>query len=171
MMAIILRPATGADIPAVAQLWHDAWHDAHDGLVPPAWSGLRTLANFRDRTPPLIPHMTIAEDPSADGRVAGFCTIAEDTLKDLFVTRDHRGRGIADALLLDGEARLSRQGTVTASMNCAVGNDRAQRFYEKKGWHIVGRHSQSAESNDGRMELPVWRMAKDLAPPSPAGEM
>ena len=170
-MAIILRPATGADIPAVAQLWHDAWHDAHDGLVPPAWSGLRTLANFRDRTPPLIPHMTIAEDPSADGRVAGFCTIAEDTLKDLFVTRDHRGRGIAYALLLDGEARLSRQGTVTASMNCAVGNDRAQRFYEKKGWHIVGRHSQSAESNDGRMELPVWRMAKDLAPPSPAGEM
>ena len=31
----MIRPATHADTAALVRIWHDSWHDAHDGHVPP----------------------------------------------------------------------------------------------------------------------------------------
>ena len=44
-----LRPATGADLAQVADLWHAGWHDAHPGHVPDGLTAGRTLASFHQR--------------------------------------------------------------------------------------------------------------------------
>ena len=63
----------------------------------------------------------------------------------------------------DAEARLSRNGVETAWLACAIGNDRAARFYEKRGWHRAGTMMNMAETSDGPFQLEVWRYEKALA--------
>ena len=47
----ILRPATAADMAAVADLWHRGWHAAHPGHVPDGLTAARTLEAFHERAP------------------------------------------------------------------------------------------------------------------------
>ena len=46
-----IRPATAEDMPAVAELWHEGWHDGHAGHVPEGLTAARTLHAFHERTP------------------------------------------------------------------------------------------------------------------------
>src|SRR5918994_27953 len=46
-----IRPADDADMAAVADLWHEGWHDGHAGHVPDGLTAARTLAGFHERTP------------------------------------------------------------------------------------------------------------------------
>jgi GNAT superfamily N-acetyltransferase len=61
-----------------------------------------------------------------------------DEVYQLYVTAASRGSGIAAALIADAEARLSKAGIATAWLACAIGNDRAVRFHEKRGWRRAG---------------------------------
>jgi GNAT superfamily N-acetyltransferase len=62
----------------------------------------------------------------------------DDELYQLFVSAQSRGAGVAAALIADAEARLLARGVETAWLACAIGNERAARFYEKCGWRRVG---------------------------------
>ncbi len=44
MSDVMLRPGTPDDAAAVADIWFDGWHPAHDGHVPNGLSGRRTRA-------------------------------------------------------------------------------------------------------------------------------
>ena len=46
-----IRPADDADMAAVADLWHEGWHDGHAGHVPDGLTAARTLTAFHERTP------------------------------------------------------------------------------------------------------------------------
>jgi RimJ/RimL family protein N-acetyltransferase len=70
--------------------------------------------------------------------------------------------GIAAALVKDAEARLAETGVDTAWLACAIGNERAARFYEKCGWHLAGTMVNHAETADGTFPLEVWRYEKSL---------
>jgi len=156
-----VRAATGADLDALAQIWHDTWHEAHAHLVPAELTRLRTLENFRQRMQAALPQVRVAGPP---GQPVGFCMVKGDELDHLFVSAAARGSGAATALLSDAEARLAQAGVKTAWLACAIGNDRAARFYEKCGWRRVGNMINPAQTSQGDFPLEVWRYEKRLGP-------
>ena len=52
----------------------------------------------------------------------------------------------------------------TGWLACAIGNDRAARFYEKNGWRRTGTIVNDAETLQGPFPLEVWRYEKALRP-------
>jgi GNAT superfamily N-acetyltransferase len=156
-----VRKAEQADIDHLAQLWYDGWHDAHVEIVPAELTRVRTLDNFRDRIRAALPYIRVIGPP---GSPHGFSIIKDDEIYQLYVSASFRGSGTAAALISDAETQLAQRGLQTAWLACAVGNNRAARFYEKCGWHRVGTMSYNAETSAGTFLLEVWRYEKSLAP-------
>lgn len=155
----MLRNALLTDADRLAKIWHDGWQDAHASLLPDELKRLRTPESFRERLLQRLASTRVAE---LDGEVAGFCTIKDDELYQLFVSAPARGTGIAAALAADAEMRLKEAGVATAWLGCAIGNDRAARFYEKCGWACAGSSVIAVETSGGPFDLEVWRYEKRL---------
>jgi uncharacterized protein (DUF924 family) len=85
-----------------------------------------------------------------------------DELYQLFVSAQGRGSGVAAALIADAEARLAARGVEPAWLTCAIGNDRAARFYEKCGWQRTGTVTEELDTPEGTLRLDVWRFEKRL---------
>jgi GNAT superfamily N-acetyltransferase len=154
-----VRPADPAEIDHLAQLWHEVWHESHSPLMPAELTRLRTLLSFRERLQAALPHIYVA---GSLGAPIGFCVLKGDELYQLFVSSATRGSGAAAALIADAEARLAGRGVATAWLACAVGNERAARFYEKCGWRLAGTIVNPTETSDGPFPLEVWRYEKRL---------
>lgn len=154
-----VRPADECELDQLARVWLDAWNDAHAQIVPPELKRLRTLESFRDRLRAALPR-TRAAGPV--GAPVGFYVLKDDELYQLFVAAEARGTGVAAALIADAEASLAASGVRTAWLACAIGNDRAARFYEKSGWRRVGTMVNEAETSEGTFQLDVWRFEKDV---------
>jgi GNAT superfamily N-acetyltransferase len=154
-----VRFALESEIDLLARLWFDGWQDAHADLVPPRLARLRTLDSFRDRLLAALPDIRVVGAPHAP---LGFCVVKDDELYQLFVAAEARGSGAAAALIADAESRLSASGVRTAWLACAIGNERAARFYEKCGWRRVGTMINHAETEEGPFPLEVWRYEKSL---------
>ena len=97
-----------------------------------------------------------------EGRPVGFCTIKRDELYQLYVTAAARGTNVAWDLIDDGEARLRERGVKRAWLSAAIGNERAARFYEKRGWQRVGTMTNELDTPEGTFELVTWRYEKTL---------
>jgi GNAT superfamily N-acetyltransferase len=154
-----VRSAEAAELDALARIWHDAWHDAHAPIVPAELTRIRTLENFRARLEDALASARVVGPP---GDPVGFCIVKGDELYQLFVAAHARGTGAAVALIDNAEARLAETGVETAWLACAIGNDRAARFYEKRGWHRAGTMLNELDVPTGRFELAVWRYEKKL---------
>ena len=87
----------------------------------------------------------------------------DDELYQLYVSAQARGTGAAQKLIAEVEERLASRGIRTAWLACAIGNDRAARFYEKSGWHLARNFVSELPVPDGIFRLEVWRYEKDLA--------
>ena len=159
-----VRSAEEIELDHLAKVWSDAWHDAHVGIVPAELTRLRTPESFRNRLEAALPNIRVVGPPGAP---VGFCIVKGDELYQLFVSAESRGAGVAAALIADAEARLSDSGVGTAWLACAIGNERAARFYEKCGWHRVGVMLNHAETAEGTFPLEVWRYEKSLLQASP----
>jgi len=160
MSPALLRPAGDPDVAAIASIWHDAWHDAHDGHVPAGLVDDRPLHYFTDRTPDLIARSMVAEDASG---VVGFVTVSDDELDLLFVTVRARGSGVAAALLTDGERQISARFD-TAWLEVVTGNARARAFYARQGWRDTGPADRLIETSSGPAVVPQHRYEKWLRP-------
>jgi GNAT superfamily N-acetyltransferase len=97
------------------------------------------------------------------GEPEGFCIVKDDELYQLFVAAQARGSGVAAALIADAEARLSDGGVEIAWLACAIGNERAARFYEKCGWRRAGIVVNNLDTPNGTFPLEVWRYEKCLS--------
>src|SRR5438105_4091675 len=104
---MMLRPATGADAPAVATIWHDGWRDGHLGNVPDALLPARTPESFATRATERIGDTTVAE---IDGAVVGFVMVVDDEVEQVYVAAGHRGSGVAGALLAEAERQVKAGG-------------------------------------------------------------
>jgi ribosomal protein S18 acetylase RimI-like enzyme len=156
---MIIRKPEPDESDALAQLWFDGWQDAHAAIVPPELAHQRTLESFRERM-----HAALSETRVAGPRGAplGFAMLKGDELYQLYVAAAARGSGLAAALIADAESRIAATGAATVWLACAIGNERAARFYEKSGWRRAGVITSHLETPGGTFLLDVWRYEKDL---------
>jgi GNAT superfamily N-acetyltransferase len=154
-----VREAHESEIDHLARLWYDAWQYGHADIVPVELKRDRTLESLRERMRASLPDVRVV---GPIGQPLGFCTVRGDELYQLFVSAEGRGTGVAAALIVDAEARLLESGVETAWLACAIGNERAARFYEKSGWRRVGRMVRELQTAEGPLPLEVWRYEKDL---------
>ena len=156
---MIVRNALESEINRLAQIWHQGWRDAHEKILPEELARDRTLESFKVRLCATLEDVRVIGLP---GEPVGFCVLQGDELYQLYVSRQSRGVGVAAALLADVEARLAERGVAKAWLACAIGNERAARFYEKSGWHRVGNMTSILETASGPFSLQVWRYEKVL---------
>jgi GNAT superfamily N-acetyltransferase len=154
-----VRSAEETEVEHLAKLWYDGWQDAHAEIVPAELTRLRTLESFRERLKAALPTVRVAD---SSGEPAGFCIVKDDELYQLFVAAKARGSGVAAALVADAEARLAEAGVEIAWLACAIGNERAARFYEKCGWRRAGVVVNNLDTPNGTFPLEVWRYEKRL---------
>jgi len=158
---MMVRAAEATEIDHLARLWHDVWHGSHAPLAPPDLVRLRTLDSFRDRLWAALPQIRVVGPPGAP---VGFCALRGDELYQLFVSPEAHGTGVAAALIADAEQRFAARGVETTWLTCAIGNDRAARFYEKNGWRRAGTVIDFPETSQGSSyPVKVWRYEKSLA--------
>ena len=127
--------------------------------MPAALTRLRTLGSFRERLQAALSEIRVV---GPAGAPVAFCIVRGNELYQLFVSAPARGSGIAAALVADAEARFMSSGVETAWLACAIGNERAARFYEKCGWRRTGTMVNPAETEHGLFPLEVWRYEKSL---------
>ncbi|OFW67259.1 MAG: hypothetical protein A2Z12_05975 [Actinobacteria bacterium RBG_16_68_21] len=148
----MIRPATPADVAAVARVQVASWEAVYRGLMPDAvidsfavesrteqWT--RFLAAERaDRIALVADHdgevvgmasLGASRDPSHD-------PVAVGELQAIYVAPDHwdhgHGRDLMDAAI----TWLRSRGFTEAFLWVLTGNTRARRFYEAAGWQPDG---------------------------------
>lgn len=151
----LIRPATGADMPAVAALWHEGWHTGHAGHVPPGLTAARTLAAFHERTPARVADTAVAIGDAGD--LLGFVMVVGDEVEQVFVGPDARGTGLAAELLTEAERLVAVSGFPEAWLAVVAGNTRARRFYEKCGWRDEGDLAYEVVAGGARFVSPCRR--------------
>lgn len=159
-MTYRLENATKGWAGQIAMIWETGWHDAHADIVPTRLRALRTKDSFLVRTMENLLDTQIAVDGS---KLLGFCMTKEDELYQMYVSQQARGSGVAQALIKDAESRIKAAGHKMAWLACAMGNERASRFYEKTGWVKAGRQVVSLDTSEGAFPLEVWRFEKQMA--------
>ena len=159
------RDAVPADIAPLARLWHDGWQDAHHGILPEALAKVRTYPHFLERLELAFRQLRVVGN---QGDPLGFSLCEGDELNQFYVDPRSRGSGLAQILIADAEAKLAERSVVTAWLACAIGNERAARFYEKCGWHRACVYTSELALPDGVFALDVWRYEKRLALTAPA---
>lgn len=154
-----VRKATADDVDSLTKIWFDGWRDAHLAIVPAELAEVRTFENFRRRLADGIAEVRVLGDL---GKPLGFTLTKNDELDQLYVLAEARGTGVAQKLIKEVEDRLATRGITTAWLGCAIGNNRAARFYEKSGWHLARNYFSEIPVAGGILKLEVWRYEKDL---------
>jgi GNAT superfamily N-acetyltransferase len=157
MPALTLRPATDADAGAVATIWYDGWCDGHLGHVPEALVAVRTPESFRSRAAQRVGDTVVAV---VGAQVAGFVMVVGDEVEQVYVAAGHRGSGVAAALLAEAERLVAAAGHPRAWLAVAAGNERARRFYGRRGWVDEGPFDYPAAGPDGPIAVPCHRYAR-----------
>jgi GNAT superfamily N-acetyltransferase len=154
---MIIRRAEAGDAAAVAKIWYEGWQDGHLGHVPDALVAIRTEESFGTRAAQRVGDTTVAV---RDGGVAGFVMVVGDEVEQVYVSRRHRGSGVAGDLLAEAERLVAAGGHPRAWLAVATGNARARRFYERCGWADEGPFDYPAASETGPIPVPCHRYTK-----------
>lgn len=158
---MMIRVATMADAPAMAQVMVDTWLAAHRGQVPEGqwqrrreeWtyavseSGWRsTLAEIEDgsNTEDCVYVAVTAEDEVVG--VAVGCPTELDLLPNaaavglLYVWPGYQGQGLGRRLVQAVAGHQAALGKSALLISCLATNTPARRFYESLGGQVVGAH-------------------------------
>lgn len=155
-----IRKADPSEMPALAALWFNAWHEAHAPYVPADLTRIRTLASFGVRLRRFGDALRVA---GPIGAPLGLCAIKDDELNQLFTAPEARGTGAAQALIADAEARVAAAGHSSIWLDVVIENARAIRFYEKTGWRRKGEQVVALDTLDQPFDLKVLIMEKSFA--------
>jgi len=156
---VTVRPASPDDAQEVARIWYDGWRDGHLGHVPDELLAARTSESFGERAPLRVEDTAVAV---VGNEVAGFVMVDDDEVEQVYVSRNHRGTGIAAILLAESERLVAVQGHRRAWLAVATGNDRARRFYARNGWADEGPFDYPAAGPAGPIPVPCHRYAKQV---------
>ena len=158
-MTVTLRPAVPDDADAVAAIWYAGWGDGHIGHVPKELVAIRTEESFSTRAADRIADTTVAV---VGNEVAGFVMVVGDEVEQVYVSRDHRGSGVAGVLLGEAERQVKTNGHREAWLAVATGNARARRFYERSGWSDGGAFDYPATIETRTLPVPCHRYVKQV---------
>jgi GNAT superfamily N-acetyltransferase len=158
-MTVIVRPAVAGDADAVAAIWYGGWLDGHLGHVPDELVAFRTEESFGTRAAQRVADTTVA---LVGDEVAGFVMVVGDEVEQVYVSRDHRGSGVAGTLLTEAERQVKANGHREAWLAVATGNARARRFYERSGWADGGPFDYPAAVEGGTVPVPCHRYVKPV---------
>jgi GNAT superfamily N-acetyltransferase len=158
-MTVTLRRAVADDADAVAAIWYAGWADGHVGHVPEELVAIRTKESFWTRAADRIADTTVAV---VGEEVAGFVMVVGDEVEQVYVSRDHRGSGVAGTLLSEAERQVKANGHSEAWLAVATGNARARRFYERSGWTDGGAFDYPAAVGSGTLPVPCHRYLKQV---------
>ncbi|PSR22550.1 MAG: hypothetical protein C7B45_06385 [Sulfobacillus acidophilus] len=137
-MVIGVRPWTVADIPQIAAIMaaHTLWQQYG---VTHAQAALRLTSLFSEGESGLVAQIVGATT------IAGFVVYNRKTLGDagyirlLGVAPGFTSRGLGAQLLEQVEERLVKENTYRLLLLCTEWNRRAQHFYQRQGFILVGR--------------------------------
>jgi GNAT superfamily N-acetyltransferase len=127
--------------------------------VPEALVAVRTEESFWARAGERVGDTTVAV---VDDEVAGFVMVVGDEVEQVYVSRDHRGSGVAGVLLGEAERQVKGNGYSEAWLAVATGNARARRFYERSGWTDGGAFDYPASVARGTLPVPCHRYQKPV---------
>ena len=134
------RPATPQDLPILAAL--------EQSSMPDPWSPA-AVASELDQPDSLV---LVAVDPDADAPVAyaSYRHAAEEAeLLRLAVDPARRREGLATELLAAGDEALAAAGCVACFLEVRADNAPAIAFYERAGFHRIGRRPGYYRSGGG----------------------
>ncbi|QWC85604.1 GNAT family N-acetyltransferase [Nocardioidaceae bacterium] len=159
---LLLRPATPADLPQVADVLVASRAAASPSMPPFA----RPVEEVREATAAL--DLTDGREvwvADRDGAVVGFAELRQDWLDDLYVHPDHAGTGVGTALV--DCVRGLRPGGV--SLWCFATNAPARAFYAARGFVELETTDGSANEEgvpDVRLVWagadPVWWLRREI---------
>lgn len=158
---VILRPGTPDDAPYVAEIWCAGWRDGHLGGVPEELVAARTPDSFQRRAAERVRDTTVA---IVDGVVVGFVMVAGDELEQIYVAKEHRGRGVAQRLLSAAEQQVADSGFREAWLAVVASNRRARAFYSRAGWIDNGLFHYQAFGEAGPITVSAHRYTKRVSP-------
>jgi GNAT superfamily N-acetyltransferase len=149
-MDVVCRPATLADVPAIATVRIRSWQDAYRGLVPQdyldALDPAAEAGRWQGRS---LDGQHVAE---ANGSVVGWLFVGPYRADEgeqvpgsscgevgaIYALPEVWGLGVGRALMAYGLGELRRLGLHPVLLWVLVANDRARRFYEKAGFSCDG---------------------------------
>jgi ribosomal protein S18 acetylase RimI-like enzyme len=156
-----IRLAQIEDARAIAAVHINTWQYAYRGQIPDEFlDGMsieRRTARWHEilsRSADLQEHVLVAD---VDGKIVGFCVVgrsrdedADETVGELYaiyIDAQTMNHGVGSALLKIGLAYLAEQGYARATLWVMESNQRARRFYERKGWVADGTTRTEAVAN------------------------
>ncbi len=159
MSSFEILDMTEAHHGQATDIWTAGWTQGHAAVVPAELIALRTAESFRIRLTSHIPNTRVI---IKEAEVIGLCIIKDAEVYQMYVGKSAQGTGAAQALMADAVTRIAEAGHQTAWLDCAVGNARAARFYEKSGWTNRGTKLVALETLDDPFELEIWRYEKSV---------
>lgn len=153
---ITIRQATIADAKALTDLAYTTFWDAfahHPKNAPDDLNHyMRQAFNLDQTTKELDEEKSVFLIAEIDGEPAGYAKLITDTIEDgitaerpielnrLYSHQQFLGKGIGQALMDASFERAKADGRDVIWLGVWEFNPRAQRFYEKNGFRVVGSH-------------------------------
>lgn len=132
---MLIRPATGDDIPAIRTLEQRTPEAAH-------WSESSYAALFAPGAPSRTALVAVDEQAALQGFVVALCASEEWEIENIAVAENQRRKGVATALLRSLLQRAQAAGAASLLLEVRESNTAALRSYEKVGFRAAGRRSR-----------------------------
>jgi GNAT superfamily N-acetyltransferase len=131
----VIRAATEADAPALAEIQARAWRWAYSDFVD--YDDMPVAAERLERWRGHVAGGGVRVFDQ-DGTVVGYASVAADQLTSLYVDPAAQGAGVGGRLLDDALDRLRAAGHAVAWLWVFIANAQGRAFYERRGWRVIG---------------------------------
>ena len=131
----MIRAATEADAPVIADIQARTWRWAYGDFIAPD-----DMPVAAERVPAWREHIAggAIRVFDQDGAVVGYSAVQDDELASLYVDPSAQGAGVGSRLLADAEERIRAAGHARAWLYVYADNALGRAFYEHQGWAAVG---------------------------------